>query len=387
MEGLRNGLNVFTAMLLLVATSTSMQMPLADALANLVIIALFAAVYFLGERHVDEWPVLLRHTWTLALTVLWIGDMFIAPVGVYLVFTLFFVYLQALDELQGVVSVVFATCVCIIMQIPGGLTFGGIMGPAISAAISLAIFFAFAQMERISTERQQLITQLMETREELAHTQHEAGAVAERQRLAHELHDTVAQGLSSIQMLLHAAERELGKDPAQLDAAVTRIQQARFAASENLAEARAMIAALQPASLSESSLVDALERMTRSFAAAGEVRIDVETDGDAVELPMKIEATLLRVAQGAVGNVVKHAGATRCRVTLTYSPGEVRLDVVDNGRGFDAAALPPDRAGLGHVGIAAMRQRVAEHGGELVIESAPGGPTAVSVALALPQPS
>ena len=96
---------------------------------------------------------------------------------------------------------------------------------------------------------------------------------------------------------------------------------------------------------------------------------------------MRLEAGLLRIAQGAMSNVVKHAGATKSRVTLTFAPDEIRLDVVDNGRGFDVGAAPQRPSGLGHIGIDAMRTRAAELGGELVVESTPGGPTAVSVAI------
>lgn len=379
-DGLRNGIHIFTAVLLMVAVSTSFQMELVQAGANLLLVAAFAAVYFLGSIHVDDWPDGKRQAWLLLLTVLWIGEMIVAPIGMYLLFTLFFVYLQSFDELRGIVSVVFATSVAVIMQIPTGLTFGGVMGPTISAAITVAVFYAYRQIERISAEREKLINQLMDTRAELAETQHDKGVIAERQRLAHEIHDTVAQGLSSIQLLLHAAERDLAESSDEArEQAIDRITQARRAASDNLAEARAMIAALTPDSLSRHSLHDALRRLADSFGAAGEIDIDVDIDGEARELPMAVEATILRVAQGAVGNVVKHAEATRCRITVTYDPDAVRLDVVDNGRGFDPSALTRDRSALGHVGVEAMRTRAAERGGELTIESAPGGPTAVSL--------
>lgn len=384
-DALRSGIHIFTAVLLMVAVATSFQMSLADAALNLLLITVFAAAYFLGSINVDRWGEGKRHAWVLLLTVVWIAEMLVAPVGIYLVFTLFFVYLQVFDSLQGAVSVVFATAASIIVQIPGGLSFGGVMGPAVSAVISLAIHYAFRTLARISDERELLINQLMDTREKLAESEHEAGVVAERQRLAHELHDTVAQGLSSIQMLLHAAERDILEGPAKAGQAVERIQQARSAASDNLAEARAMIAALQPASLSEHSLRGALERMARSFGAAGELDIEVGTEGKERGLPMGVEATLLRIAQGAVGNVVAHAEASRCRVTVTYEADEVRLDVVDNGRGFDPGAVSPDRAGLGHIGISAMGGRARERGGNLVIESAPGGPTAVSAAIPVAQ--
>ncbi|TNL94651.1 sensor histidine kinase [Corynebacterium tapiri] len=376
---MRSGIHIFTAVLLLVAIATSFQMSLVDAALNLIVITAFAAAYFLGSISVDTWSETARQGWMVLLTGLWIAEMFVAPVGVYLVFTLYFVYLQLLDDTAGVMSVLFATSVAIIMQIPGGLTFGGLMGPAVSAVVSLAIHFAFRTLSRISSEREVLLRQLMDTREQLARSEHEAGVIAERQRLAHEIHDTVAQGLSSIQLLLHAAERELKTlDQPQVAAAITRIQQARSASSDNLAEARAMIAALQPASLEDGTLTAALHRLAQSLGSAGQLDISVEVDGDPYDLPMGVEAALLRIAQGAVGNVVKHAQASKARITITYGPGEVRLDVVDNGRGFDPSGVDPQ---FGHVGLDAIRRRAAEQGGRVEIESAPGGPTAVSAAL------
>lgn len=385
-DALRSGVHIFTAVLLLVAIATSFQMTLLDAGINLLLITLFAVVYFLGNLSVDSWGEGKRQAWIVLLTLLWIAEMMVAPIGVYLLFTLFFVYMQVLDELRGVISVVFAVLVAIVVQVPGGLTFGGAMGPALSALIVLAIHYAFKKLSRVSSEREQLIRQLMDTQEQLAASQHDAGVAAERQRLAHEIHDTVAQGLSSIQLLLHAAERDLSSgrvDEARVAGAVTRIRQARSAASDNLSEARAMIAALQPPTLSEFSLHTALARMAEQMGDVGDLEVSVEMDGEERDLPMGVEAALLRIAQGAVGNVVKHAEATRCRVTVTYAPDEVRLDVVDNGRGFDPVLADEDRAGLGHVGFATMRRRVAEQGGQLTLESGPGGPTAVSASIPL----
>ena len=142
-----------------------------------------------------------------------------------------------------------------------------------------------------------------------------------------------------------------------------------------------MIAALTPAGLREASLSEALGRIANDFSQAADMSIEVEAHGEVAELPMRTEAGLLRIAQGAVSNAVQHSGASRVRVTLTYEPDGVRLDVVDNGVGFDVAAQAGKPSGLGHLGLNAMRSRAAELGGELVIESAPGGPTALSVAV------
>ena len=158
---------------------------------------------------------------------------------------------------------------------------------------------------------------------------------------------------------------------------------ARQTAADNLSEARAMIAALQPATLSKTSLEGALHRVAESFVGIDWV---ITVDGQERQLPMKTEAGLLRIAQGAMGNVSKHAAASRCAVTLTYSDDEIRLDVVDDGIGFDPVAVADRPAGLGHIGINAMRQRAAELGGSFEVDSQPGDGTAVAVAIPVAPP-
>lgn len=376
---MRNGIHVMTGLLLAVAVGGSFSMEFNTAALNLLLCTIFAVFYFVGFESVSHWSDFRRQVWVFVLTGVWILELIVAPVGIYLIFAVYFVLLRAMPDIRGVVSVVFVTLIAIVMQIPSGLTLGGAMGPAVSAAVTLAMYYAVLMLTRLNREREEAVRELIATRNELAASQHAQGASAERQRLAHEIHDTVAQGLSSIQMLLHVAEADLRDG--NPDKAIERMDTARTTASESLAEARAMIAALQPAALAETSLTGALERMVEPFAQAGGLDISVEVDGEGHQLPMKTEATLLRIAQGAVGNVAKHSGATRCRVTVTYAPGEVRLDVVDNGRGFDPEEVESQPAGLGHVGLEAMRSRAAEQGGELIIESQPGGPTAVTVAL------
>ena len=104
------------------------------------------------------------------------------------------------------------------------------------------------------------------------------------------------------------------------------------------------------------SLEGALHRVAESFVG---VDWSIQVDGDERQLPMKTEAALLRIGQGAMGNVAKHANATRCAVTLPYSADEIRLDVVDDGDGFVPQDVADRPAGLGHIGINAMRQRAA----------------------------
>ncbi|MDK8451592.1 sensor histidine kinase [Corynebacterium mastitidis] len=383
-NSLTNGVHVLTSVLLIVTVSASVQLELRMAAVNVIICALFAFLYFFGSDLWEGWPLVARLTWLLGLSGLWVLMLPLADVGVYLLLSLFFLYLRVLDDYRGVVAVVVATVISIGAQIPKGLTVGAVMGPTVSALVVVAIYYAFRTLWQVSAERQELIEQLMDTRTQLAASEHAAGMAAERQRIAHEIHDTVAQGLSSIQMLLHAAERDLGKTGLSEEESApvrTRIDQARRSASENLAEARAMIAALQPAGLSSTSLEAALRRVATSFGASADMSIEVDIEGEVYDLPMRVEAVLLRVAQGAVGNAVKHSGAQRARITVTYGQGEVRLDVVDNGRGFDPQAVAQRPAGLGHVGLDAMRRRAEEIGGRLTVESSPGAGTAMSAAI------
>lgn len=377
------GITVLAVCLMLVSFGALARMPLNGALLHIVLTAAFAFLLFYGMVEMYRWGMWGRAVWMLGATAVWVADMTISPVAVYWVFVLFFVALRAFENWVGYAWVAVCLALSVGMQIPVGLTLGGVMGPALSAVVVVAINYAFTTITRVSRERQQLIDELLATRDRLAETERAAGVAQERERLAHELHDTVAQNLSSIQMLLHSAEKDVRSNlpEAAAQQPLRKMETARRAASNNLAETRAMIAALAPAPLTEASLRDALSRVAGDFGAAGGLDIGVEVDGDPVPLPMRVEAGLLRIAQGAVSNVVNHADASAARITLTYAPGEVRLDVVDNGRGFDVDAQGMKPSGLGHLGLDAMRSRAAELGGRLEIESAPGGPTALSVAV------
>src|SRR5699024_1946478 len=197
--------------LLIAALVSSVNLPFGEAALNLLLGSGFAVLYFYGTALLPGWREPTSLAWLFSLTTLWVLAMMISPVGIYLVITLFFLYLRVMDDIRGVVAVIAATLASVFTQVPNGLTVSGVMGPAVSAAVVLAIHYAFRTLVRISREREELITQLINTRTQLAETERAAGVAGERQRLAHEIHDTVAQGLSSIQMLLHSADRDLEK--------------------------------------------------------------------------------------------------------------------------------------------------------------------------------
>jgi signal transduction histidine kinase len=205
----------------------------------------------------------------------------------------------------------------------------------------------------------------------------EAGATDERQRLAREIHDTVAQGLAGIVTQLQAAEH--GTAPAER---ARHLDNAARLARESLNEARRAVSALRPIQLADAELPEALEEVVGTWRELHGIRAELTVTGSPRPLHPEVEVTLLRAAQESLSNAGKHARATRVGLTLSYMPDLVTLDVRDDGKGFDPA-LAPDRPAAhdGGYGLTAMRQRVERLSGRLEIESEPGGGTAVSAAV------
>jgi signal transduction histidine kinase len=213
----------------------------------------------------------------------------------------------------------------------------------------------------------------------------EAGAGDERQRMAREIHDTLAQGLTGIITQLEAA-RQTSSDAERQ----RRIGNATRLARDSLAEARRSVQALRPQALEGSRLPEALAGEVSRWSATSGVPAEIEVTGEARALHPEVEVTVLRVAQEALANVAKHAGASRAGVTLSYMEDVVTLDVRDDGAGFAGPAngtgtATADEAGGSHAqggfGLIAMRQRVNRLAGQLEIESEPGAGTAVSASL------
>jgi signal transduction histidine kinase len=300
----------------------------------------------------------------------------LSPDGLWLAFPLYFLQLHLLPTRWALpaVAVTAAAAIGGFLAHSAVVTPGAFLGPLLGAAVAVATVLGYEALYRESERRRRLIEELLTTRAELARVERTAGIMAERERLAREIHDTLAQGLSSIQLLLRAAERTL---PAGAGAA-DHITRARRAAQDNLAEARRFVRALTPPDLEHASLAGALERLC---VAAPEPRVRFSLSGTPAELPTPYEVALLRIAQSALANVTRHARADRAEITLTFMDASVTLDVVDDGRGFDPAAVPG--RGDGGFGLPAMRSRAESLGGTFTVESAPGQGTAVAVALPL----
>lgn len=219
---------------------------------------------------------------------------------------------------------------------------------------------------------------------ELTEQRQQLAALEERQRIARELHDSVAQQLFSLGSMAAAARRRLeslaagtgaagAEQAALLDRALADVADIDALARACHAEMRALIQQLRPPLLEKGPLAEALRRMAAEEAGRSRVQIAVRSTGTA--RTTAADAELLRVAQEAVTNAVRHGRPARVEIELAYHPGELRLEVRDDGAGFDpAAAIRPGAAGL-----AGMRERVVGLGGELAIDSAPRRGTRVRV--------
>jgi signal transduction histidine kinase len=215
-----------------------------------------------------------------------------------------------------------------------------------------------------SAERASLIQELEESRAEVGRLSREAGVAAERARLAAEIHDTLAQGFTSLVTLVQAAESELDGDTAK---ARRHLTLAARTARENLAEARALVAGLMPTALGTGSLDQAIRRQLEQFAEESAIAVTYHADEESVTLPTALEVVLLRMAQESLTNVRKHSGATQVTISLRVDENCASLTVRDNGAGFDPSQ-PVDGFGL-----RGMRNRAAQVGGRLNVHSGDDG--------------
>lgn len=343
----------------------------------IVALAIILFVSYIGGAFLTRSQVSpsTRIVWLGLISLEGVALVFLTPDAAFLVFPLFFLQLHLLRARWAVPAIAVSTAVTVIaLSLHGGWNVGGVIGPIIGATVAVVIGLGYRALYRETQQRQQLIDELLSTRAQLAAREHEAGALEERARLAREIHDTVAQGLSSIQLLLHAAERGgLTGD------ALAQVQLARETAAADLDETRRFIRALSPPALDGQSLVDAVSRLASSSSRDG-LSVNFHLSGTARTLSMPLETTLLRIAQASMSNVSQHASATRVELTLTYLDDWVSLDIVDDGRGFDPKGV--DRPGS--FGLIALRERVEKLGGNLSVESRPGAGTAIAAAFETP---
>ncbi len=228
---------------------------------------------------------------------------------------------------------------------------------------------------RQSIQRRELIEQLQAAQAELAAAERRAGMLQERERLAREIHDTLAQGFTSIVINLEAAEQALPEDLKMLR---HHLDIARRTARHSLEQAREVVQDLRPDLLREQALPEAIERVTARWAAETGITTTAVTTGTPLTLHPEIDVTLLRAVQETLTNIHKHAQAKAVQVTLSYMGDVVMLDVQDDGVGINGATPSPLSGGFG---LTAMRQRVAQLGGKVEIESELGEGTTIAISV------
>ncbi|MCG8966882.1 MULTISPECIES: sensor histidine kinase [Streptomyces] len=345
-----------------------------------------AALHLLGPvlSGAGARPTRRSLAWLGAVVAVWMVLVVLAPSFSWCAVPLFYTGLRTLPARAALVLVTVLTVFVVAAQLrlAGRFDPNLLLAPPAVAAIATAVFL---HTERQAARQRALIDDLIRTRRELAAAERREGTLAERQRLSMEIHDTLAQGLSSQRMLLQAAERVWESDPGK---ARTHVRGAASVAEHNLAEVRRFVHDLAPADLARGGgLVAALGALAeRESGDHLTVRVHVDDGGRAPLLPDRVQSALLRIAQGALANVREHAGASTAALTLTLLEDQAVLDVTDDGHGFDPAALPGAPSGVRGHGLPAMRARLRGLGGTLTVESAPGEGTVVSAAVPLDPP-
>lgn len=292
----------------------------------------------------------------------------------------------------------FATAVILAGSQSGGLPpkngtqwilFAGLL--VANAGLQLVVTHLMEQEERRAIERAETIAELERTNAALQqaldenaalHAQllvqaREAGVADERRRLAAEIHDTLAQGLTGI-----IAQLQVVANAGDLETARTHLQRASDLARHSLGEARRSVHNLAPVALEHDGLPQALKSTVAEWGERTGIRAEFTVTGTAEHLHDEVSATLLRIAQEALSNTSRHAHATRLGVTLSFMGDEVVLDIRDDGRGFDPLAAR-ERTSTGGFGLDGMRARAERIAGALTVESEPGHGTALSARVPL----
>lgn len=317
--------------------------------------------------------------WFAGLVVLWAASVAVSDEFMWLAFPL---WLLAGHLLRLVPAVLVSLAIYALVGLApvlheGTTTYPALVGPLVGGVFALGIARGYASLLADARERQRLIDSLVAAQaeaadlaDELARTQRRSGVIQERTRISRDLHDTVAQGLSSVLLLSRAARRG---DPAGSADVLARIEQQ---AGENLVDVRRIVAELAPADLDEAALPGALRRMLDRLAEETGAATELHVEDGLPALPTTVEVALLRTAQSALANVRRHAGASRVVLHLEVAGETVRLDVVDDGCGFDPQGW--QHGADGSFGLVGTLTRLRELGGGLDVESRPGDGTALS---------
>jgi len=368
---MRAGLHVITSVLVVIGAASASR-------ADRPVLALWAAAAFvvwyiagaaLAYRHRSH---RLGVVWLTVLAVIWAIAAVLAPEFIWLAFPLWLLAGQMMAAVPAAVfsAVVLAVVIAAPIARTGHVDTAYIVGPVVGGLFAYGISRGYLRLLADARERQRLVASLLQAQDDMARlhdelgaTQRESGVLQERTRLSRDIHDTIAQSLSAI-VLLARSEPES-----------PTFERIATVAETGLVDVRRIVTALAPAQLQEGTLVVSLRRMLDRLAEDTGILTSLDADDHLPQLPVEVDVALLRTAQSALSNVRLHSGAGRVVVHLADVGDGIRLDIVDDGRGFD---LEKWAGGDGGYGLRAMRDRLRELGGGLDIEAAVDAGTALS---------
>ena len=313
-------------------------------------------------------------TYVVVAVALWTIAMVCAAPAVAAVAAFYPIVFSTLPLWPAIVASVVITLIPLVLDV----VVSGIATPHFPVAAAMTLIglatgplvgYVIVSMVRQRMTLSALVAELEASRAETARLSREAGVTAERERLAREIHDTLAQGFTSIVTLAQAMEARL--DTADV-ATARQLGLIETVARENLAEARTMVTQLTPTALDGATLPAAIRRQCAAFAAETGIELELDVADDAPSVGMAGDVVLLRVAQEVLANVRRHANASRVRVNLASGPSGVRLSLTDNGIG-----LRDDH--VDGFGLRGVRTRVTQAGGTVSIGRGRDGGTTVAV--------
>lgn len=332
--------------------------------------------------------------WWAAVVVLWLSALVLANDFLWVLFPLVFVTLALLPRPANLLAtaVLWAAGVVVVAWLhPQHWHIAVAIGPGIGTVFAVAIYVSYRALHREALTQRRIAEQLAATQQELAATEHQAGRLEERERLARDIHDTLAQGLSSIVLLARAGRASASTveaaSPESKNAATDVFSTIEDTARDNLAEARRFVRDLTAPS-AQADLPDAiteiLQRMRRRGSGLGEsTEFRANFSGDTHRrLPESVVTAVVRCVQEALNNVAKHAHADHAVVSVAVLGDELTVDIFDDGRGFDPAQAPQQESSHGY-GLGGIQQRIAALSGTVNIESAPGEGTVVAARIPL----
>lgn len=326
-------------------------------------------VYAVGHRAERRWaPV-----WLAALVGCWMALAWMAPSFAWAAVALVFMALRVLSfpVAVGVTVLLVVVVTAAWSRMTGLLDPTVVLGPICVALLAVS---AYRALERDAVTRRALLAELEEAQDEVGQAERRAGVTAERARISREIHDSVAQGLTSINLLLQAAGQEWEGRP---EVARGHVDRAAGTARSSLDEVRRMVRDLAPAELDGAALPDAVAVVAADVADTTGLAVSVHVHGDPAPVPPAVATAVLRTVRGALANVVEHASSPGAEVSLTFLTDSVSVDVRDDGVGFDPDR-PTRRGDLRGHGLAGLRARAHELGGTVTVESAPGEGTVIA---------